>query len=118
MNAIGQIEDALTPASPPAKLYAGDTVRVHCKIQEGGKTRIQVYEGTVIRIRAGGPRTTVTVRKTSFGVGVERIFPLYSPWIESIEVKSHNRVRRAKLYYLRGLKGRAARLREERGTRG
>ncbi len=93
---------------------AGDTVRVHVKIKEGDKERIQAFEGTVIRIRRGGINATFTVRKISFGQGVERIFPLHSPVIDKIEVRRAGRVRRAKLYYLRNLKGRAARIRETR----
>ncbi len=81
----------------------GDTVRVHLRIKEGGKERIQVFEGIVIARRGGGTRETFTVRKISFGVGVERIFPLHSPRIEKIEVVKRGRVRRAKLFFLRGL---------------
>lgn len=93
----------------------GDTVRVHVRIQEGEKSRIQVFEGTVIAMHGkGGPRTTITVRKVSFSVGVERIFPIHSPWIEKIEIKSHHKVRRAKLYYLRQVRGKKARLKEIR----
>ncbi|MGH9772219.1 MAG: 50S ribosomal protein L19, partial [Candidatus Acidiferrales bacterium] len=90
----------------------GDTVRVHVKIKEGDKERVQAFEGTVIRIRRGGINATFTVRKISFGQGVERIFPLHSPSIEKVELRRSGRVRRAKLYYLRNLKGRAARVRE------
>jgi len=93
---------------------AGDTVRVHVKIKEGEKTRIQVFQGVVISKRNGGMGSTFTVRKVSYGVGVERIFPLHSPTIEKIEVVSIGRVRRAKLYYLRGLKGKASRIKEKR----
>jgi large subunit ribosomal protein L19 len=92
----------------------GDTVRVHVKIKEGEKERVQVFEGTVIRQRRGGSRSTFTVRKISFGQGVERIFPLHSPMIDRLEVVRSARVRRAKLYYLRKLKGKAARMREAR----
>jgi large subunit ribosomal protein L19 len=92
----------------------GDTVRVHVKIREGEKERIQVFEGTVIRQRQGASRSTFTVRKISFGQGVERIFPLHSPMIDKIDVVRSARVRRAKLYYLRKLKGKAARMREAR----
>ncbi len=95
----------------------GDTVRVHARIVEGDKSRIQVFEGTCIRIRRGGPRTTITVRKISSGVGVERIFPAGSPNVEKIEVVSRHKVRRAKLYYLRNRRGKAARLKEIRGWR-
>ncbi|RMF12842.1 MAG: 50S ribosomal protein L19 [Candidatus Dadabacteria bacterium] len=88
----------------------GDTVRVHYRIEEGGKTRVQVFEGVVIAIRGGGIDRTFTVRKDSFGIGVERIFPYHSPHIEQIEISQRAKVRRAKLYYLRELRGRAARL--------
>lgn len=91
----------------------GDTIRVHVKIREGDKERLQAFEGTVIaRKNRGGMGETVTVRKVSFGQGVERIFPVYAPVIDHIDVVRTGRVRRAKLYYLRGLKGKAARLRE------
>jgi len=91
----------------------GDTVRVHVKVKEGDKERIQVYEGVVIRRRRGGASATFTVRKVSYGVGVERIFPVESPIVEKIEIKSRGHVRRARLYYLRDLKGKAARLRSK-----
>jgi large subunit ribosomal protein L19 len=92
---------------------AGDTVRVHVKIIEGEKERIQVFEGVVLSKRGGGSRATFTVRKVSYGIGVERVFPLYSPRVEKIELVSRGRVRRAKLYYLRKLKGKAARIKEQ-----
>lgn len=95
----------------------GDRVRVHVRITEGEKTRIQVFEGTVIAIKKAGPRSTFTVRKVSHNIGVERIFPLHSPWLEEIEVKSRHVVRRAKLYYLRQRRGKKARLKEVRGWR-
>lgn len=91
----------------------GDTIRVHTKIKEGEKERIQVFEGVVIRKRAAGLRSTFTVRKISYGVGVERIFPTHSPRIDRIEVVSGGVARRAKLFFLRNLRGRAARLKEE-----
>ena len=90
----------------------GDTVRVHVKIKEGDKYRIQVFEGVVIVQKNNGISSTFTVRKVSFGYGIERIFPLHSPTIQKVEVVRSAKVRRAKLYYLRGLKGKAARLRE------
>lgn len=96
---------------------AGDTVKVHVKIQEGEKERIQVFEGVVISKRKGMSDATFTVRKISYGVGVERIFPFHSPIIEKIEVVSRGRVRRAKIYYLRKLRGKAARIKERRTTR-
>ena len=105
-----QIKPNLTPFKP------GDTVRVHVKIQEGDKFRIQVFEGLVISVRRNGASSTFTVRKISFGYGVERIFPWYSPVIDKIEVVKSGKVRRAKLYYLRGRKGKAARLKEVRTT--
>jgi large subunit ribosomal protein L19 len=89
----------------------GDTVRVHVKIREGEKERIQVYEGVVIARKNGGARETFVVRKVSYGVGVERTFPLHSPRLDKIEIVSHGKVRRAKLYYLRDLRGKAARIR-------
>lgn len=92
----------------------GDTIKVHVKVREGEKERIQVFQGVVIARRGGGSRQSFTVRKISGGVGVERIFPLYSPTIDRIEVARHGRVRRAKLYYLRDLRGKAARIEERR----
>lgn len=92
----------------------GDTVRVYLKVEEGGKERVQVFEGTVIARSGGGLRETFTVRKISGGVGVERIFPLHSPVIEKIEVVRKGAARRAKLYYLRGRVGKATRLKERR----
>ncbi len=90
----------------------GDTVRAHIRIVEGEKERIQVFEGVVIRLHGGGARETMTVRKVSFGVGVDRILPLHSPRLEKVEVVKRAKVRRAKLYYLRDLRGKAARLKE------
>src|SRR4030043_1718464 len=89
----------------------GDTVRVHVKIVEGEKERIQPFEGVVIRKKRGGIRSTFTVRKISYGIGVERVFPIHSPRLDRIDVISRGKVRRAKLFYLRGLKGKAARIR-------
>lgn len=111
MSLIQKLEQEQIKKDLPA-FRAGDTVRVHVKIKEGDKERIQAFEGTVIRIRRGGINATFTVRKISFGQGVERIFPLHSPVIDKIEVRRSGRVRRAKLYYLRNLRGRAARIRE------
>jgi large subunit ribosomal protein L19 len=93
---------------------SGDTVRVHVRVVEGEKERIQVFEGVVIARKGGSNRETFTVRKISYGIGIERIFPLHSPMIEKIDVIRMGRVRRAKLYYLRDKKGRAARIRERR----
>jgi len=92
----------------------GDTVKVHVKVKEGDKERIQVFQGLVIARKGGGTRQMFTVRKVSGGVGVERMFPLYSPTIDRIEVERHGRVRRAKLYYLRDLRGKAASIEEKR----
>ena len=96
----------------------GDTLKVHVKVTEGNRSRIQVFQGVVIRRQGGSVRETFTVRKISYGVGVERTFPVHSPSIDKIEVVTHGRVRRAKLYYLRDLRGKAARIKERRvGTR-
>lgn len=92
----------------------GDTIKVHVKVKEGDKERIQVFQGVVISRKGGGSREMFTVRKVSGGIGVERMFPLYSPSIDKIEVSRHGRVRRAKLYYLRALRGKAARIEEKR----
>lgn len=116
MSLIQKLEQEQMKTNLPA-FRAGDSVRVHVKIKEGDKERIQAFEGTVIRIRRGGINATFTVRKVSFGQGVERIFPLHSPVIDKIEVRRAGRVRRAKLYYLRNLKGRAARIREAKTER-
>jgi large subunit ribosomal protein L19 len=94
----------------------GDTVKVHVKIKEGEKERVQIFQGVVISKRKGTVNATFTVRKVSYGVGVERIFPLHSPVISKIEVITRGRVRRAKIYYLRKLRGRAARIKERRLT--
>jgi large subunit ribosomal protein L19 len=111
MSLIEKIEQEQMKKELPA-FRAGDSVRVHVKIKEGDKERIQAFEGIVIRIRHGGINSTFTVRKISFGQGVERIFPLHSPVVDRIEITREGRVRRAKLYYLRKLKGRAARVRK------
>ena len=110
MNPVRRVEqDHIRSNVPPFR--AGDTIRVRVKIKEGEKERLQAFEGTVIARRGSGTGSSFTVRKTSFGQGVERIFPLHSPVIHSIDVVSTGRVRRAKLYYLRKLRGKAARLR-------
>ncbi len=93
---------------------AGDTIRVHVKIVEGAKERIQPFEGVVIRKKKGGIRSAFTVRKISYGIGVERVFPLHSPRLDRIDVISRGKVRRARLFYLRSLKGKAARIRGEK----
>ncbi len=95
-------------------LKSGDTVKVHARIREGEKERIQVFQGVVIRKRNGNTGATFTVRKVSYGIGVERIFPLHSPFIDKIEIVSKGKVRRARLYYLRKLRGKAARIKEKR----
>jgi large subunit ribosomal protein L19 len=92
----------------------GDTVKVHVKIKEGEKERLQAFQGVVISKRSGTTKATFTVRKVSYGVGVERIFPMHSPSIDRVEVITRGRVRRGKLYYLRNLRGKAARIREKR----
>jgi large subunit ribosomal protein L19 len=113
MNILQLFEEEGRKASIP-NFQSGDTVRVHVRVVEGEKERIQVFEGVVIARKGGSNRETFTVRKISYGMGVERIFPLHSPMIEKIDVIRQGRVRRAKLYYLRGKKGRAARIRERR----
>jgi len=117
MNLIDQIEAGELKKEVP-DIRIGDTVRVHMRIVEGEKERIQVIEGVVIRMHGGGVRKTLTVRKISFGVGVERIFPLHSPRVEKVEIVKRAKVRRAKLYYLRDLRGKAARLKEIRPQKG
>ena len=113
MNAIENLEKEYLRMDIP-DFKPGDTVKVNFKIQEGDKERIQIFEGVVIRRRRGNTRGTFTVRKISYGIGVERIFPLHSPYIDKIEVVSKGRVRRSRLYYLRGRKGKAARIKEQR----
>ncbi|HUU41325.1 MAG TPA: 50S ribosomal protein L19 [Desulfatiglandales bacterium] len=113
MNPIELLEkEQMRVDIPPFR--TGDTVKVHSRIKEGDKERIQIFEGVVIRKRKGNTGATFTVRKISYGVGVERIFPVHSPIIDKIEVVSRGKVRRAKLYYLRKLRGKAARLKERR----
>lgn len=115
MKGIETVERAQLMERPDMR--PGDTVRVHVKVKEGEKERIQVFEGLIIAQHRGGVRATFTVRKVSFGQGVERIFPLHSPMIDKIDVVRSARVRRAKLYFLRKLRGKAARLRERRRQR-
>ena len=110
-TAIQKVFDANKKASI-APFEIGDTIKVHVKIKEGEKERLQVFEGTVIARRGSGISESITVRKVSFGQGVERIFPIHAPVVDHIDIVRTGRVRRAKLYYLRGLKGKAARLRE------
>ncbi len=106
---IKKLEDQNLKSDIPA-FRVGDTVRVQVKVVEGEKERIQAFEGVVIKFSRGGARSTFTVRKVSYGVGVERIFPLHSSRLEKIQVLTHGQVRRARLYYLRGLSGKAARI--------
>ncbi|TBR18617.1 MAG: 50S ribosomal protein L19 [Chitinophagaceae bacterium] len=114
MNAINFIHDQLTTKKEFPAFNAGDNITVNYKIIEGTKERIQSFKGDVIKRQGNGVTQSFTVRKISDGVGVERLFPLYSPNIDSIEVHKTGRVRRAKLYYLRGLSGKSARIREKR----
>jgi large subunit ribosomal protein L19 len=113
MNVIQQLEKEQQKQKVPA-LRAGDTVRVHAKVVEGTRERIQVFEGTVIRVTGGGLRQNFTVRRVTHGVGVERTFMIHSPRIDKIDVLRHGDVRQGRLYYLRGKVGRAARIRERR----
>jgi large subunit ribosomal protein L19 len=113
MEPIKQLEREMIRLDLPA-FAPGDTVKVHVKIKEGEKERIQVFQGVVISKRKGGINASFTVRKVSYGIGVERVFPLHSPIIDKVEVVTLGRVRRAKIYYLRKLRGKAARIRERR----
>ncbi|MFO0581271.1 MAG: 50S ribosomal protein L19 [Anaeromyxobacter sp.] len=113
-KAIADIEAKYKRKDVP-EMRAGDNVRVHTKIKEGDKERIQVFEGVVIAYRKGGTASNFTVRKVSYGVGVERIFPTHSPRVDKVEVLGHGEVRRARLYFLRDLQGKAARLHQEEG---
>ncbi|MCJ7685056.1 MAG: 50S ribosomal protein L19 [Desulfobacteraceae bacterium] len=113
MNVIEALEKEQMRGDIPG-FKPGDTVKVHVKIKEGEKERIQVFQGVVIRKRRGNTGATFTVRKISYGIGVERIFPLHSPIIDKIEIITRGRVRRARLYYLRNLRGKAARIKEKR----
>lgn len=116
MNIIQQLEkeqaEALAAKRPIPEFRAGDTVRVNVKVTEGTRTRVQAYEGVVIGRSGGGINESVTVRKISYGEGVERVFPIYSPIIDSIDVVRRGKVRRAKLYYLRSRRGKSARIAE------
>ena len=113
MNIIDQYEKEQMRTDLPA-FKSGDTVKIHVRIKEAEKERIQVFEGVVIKKRKGGCRATFTVMKISYGVSVERIFPLHSPIINKIEVMQRGRVRRSRLFYLRALKGKAARIKEKK----
>jgi len=112
MNRLDNIEKTQLKENIPG-FQSGDTVKVHVRIKEGNKERLQVFEGVVIARKHGGARETITVRKVSFGVGVERIFPLHATVIDHIDVVRRGKVRRAKLYYLRELRGKAARIKEK-----
>jgi large subunit ribosomal protein L19 len=116
MNQLDQVESSYFRGGKP-EFAPGDTIRVHVRVKEGDKERIQVFQGVVIGRRGGGTRETFTVRKISGGVGVERIFPFHSPIIDKIELMRRGKVRRAKLYYLRNLRGKAARIEERRDER-
>jgi large subunit ribosomal protein L19 len=113
MKRLQAIEAELLKKDLPS-FRPGDTVRVHLRIQEGDKERVQVFGGVVIKIHRAGANSTFTVRKVSYGIGVEKIFPLHSPLVEKIEVRQTGRVRRSRLYYLRKLRGKAARIKEKR----
>ena len=113
MNTLDAL-DADSLRSDIPEFRPGDTVKVHVRVVEGNRSRIQVFQGVVIRRQGGGIRETFTVRKVSFGVGVERTFPVHTPVVERIEVVTRGDVRRAKLYYLRELRGKAAKIKEKR----
>ena len=115
MQRFDELDKASMKADIPA-FRAGDTVKVHVKVVEGTRSRIQVFQGVVIRRHGAGVTETFTVRKVSFGVGVERTFPVHTPIIDQIEVVTRGDVRRAKLYYLRDLRGKAAKIKEKRDT--
>ncbi len=112
MNALELISNSSMKENAPV-LEIGDTVKVHVKIQEGDKSRIQVFEGTVIAKKHGGISETFTVRRVAHGVGIERVFPLHSPAVDKVELVRHGKVRRAKLYYLRDRVGKAAKVKEK-----
>jgi len=114
MDLVKFVEEQTVTVNTFPSFKAGDTVSVHYKIREGNKERIQVYQGVVIQRNSVGVSETFTVRKVSNGIGVERIFPINSPNIDKIEVNSHGKVRRSKLYYLRALTGKAARIKSKR----
>ena len=115
MNTLDALDaDSLRADIPDFR--PGDTVKVHVRVVEGNRSRIQVFQGVIIRRQGGGIRETFTVRKVSFGVGVERTFPVHTPVVEKIEVVTRGDVRRAKLYYLRELRGKAAKIKEKRET--
>ena len=111
MDLMQAFTEKYKKAEPPV-VAVGDTVRVHLKVKEGNRERIQVFEGTVIAKKHGGIEESFTVRRVSYGVGVEKVFPLHAPSIEKVELVRHGKVRRAKLYYLRGRVGKAAKIKE------
>jgi large subunit ribosomal protein L19 len=115
MNTLDTL-DAASLRSDIPEFRPGDTLKVHVRVIEGTRSRVQVFQGVVIRRQGGGIRETFTVRKVSFGVGVERTFPVHTPVIEKIELLTRGDVRRAKLYYLRDLRGKAAKIKEKRET--
>ena len=114
MNTVQKISQEQAKQDRYPDFVIGDTIKVHYKIKEGGKERVQVYTGTVIARKGGGVMESITVRRISYGEGVERVFPLNSPSIDKIEIERHGKVRRAKLYYLRDLAGKKARIKERR----
>jgi large subunit ribosomal protein L19 len=116
MDVASLVEVNPNPNIPP--LTPGDTVKVSNKVVEGDRERIQVFQGVVIKLRKGGAGANFTVRRVAYGIGVERTFPLYSPLIEKVEIVRHGKVRRAKLYYLRGLSAKASRIKEKRVSKG
>jgi large subunit ribosomal protein L19 len=116
MDFLKQISTQLNTTTEVPEFKAGDTVTVHYKIREGSKERIQLFQGVVLQRRGIGATATFTVRKMSSGIGVERIMPVFSPFVDKIEVNKRGRVRRARIFYLRDLKGKAARIRERRYT--
>ncbi|MCB0431470.1 MAG: 50S ribosomal protein L19 [Flavobacteriales bacterium] len=114
MNLLNKIENQINTKAELPEFQAGDTLIVHYKIREGGKERVQQYQGVVMQRKGHGPLASFTVRKMSSGVGVERIFPIASPFIDKVEVTKHGKVRRKRLYYLRELTGKKARIQEKR----
>src|SRR5919107_1185193 len=116
MNTLDAL-DAQSQRTDIPKFRAGDTLKVHARVVEGNRSRVQVFQGVVIRRQGEGLRETFTIRKVSFGVGVERTYPINSPLVDRLEVVTRGDVRRAKLYYLRELRGKKAKIKEKRGTR-
>ncbi len=115
MNIASLVEIKSNPNIPP--LAPGDTVKVSSKVVEGDKERIQIFQGVVIKVQRGGAGANFTVRRVAYDIGIERTFPIYSPLVEKVEVVRHGKVRRAKLYYLRGLSAKASRIKEKRVDR-